>query len=201
MRYKKLASFVLSVLVIIKLISINHEYSLIVFPTDNMIDYQFNLFTVSSVLAGFAFTTLGILLGMGSEAFMDKLKETEIVTAKCKKIAKSFTYFCSSCILSLYFIVRCDVIVERIFFKLFKCKFEIVNEGIFFVEILFLFIGLVYFIISIYNVYDLVKRVYGYKEKDYKKIKASFIRDLDAAKKRQTAFEEEKKGTDDFLEK
>lgn len=53
---------------------------------EELVDYQFNLFTVSSVFAGFSFTTLGILLGMSSEKVMERLQNTTVITNKSKKL-------------------------------------------------------------------------------------------------------------------
>lgn len=75
--------------------------------------YQFNLFTISSGLAGFSFTTLGILLGMGSEVLIEKLKDTEIVTSKCRTIAQSLFFLCTACVAALYFIVGFHTVIDR----------------------------------------------------------------------------------------
>lgn len=180
----------------------NSKYQLIVLSLDDMVNYQFNLFTVSSGLAGFSFTTLGVLLGMGSEVFIEKLKDTEIVTSKCRTIAQSLFFLCTACVAALYFIVGFHTVVDRICLKIFKNKFDIINESVYLIEILCLFIGLLYFIISVYNVFDLVKRVYGFKTKDYNKVKDMFMNELEQASQRQHEGENRKKEEDkDFLEK
>lgn len=80
--------------------------------------------------------------------------------------------------------------------------FDIINESVYLVEILCLFIGLLYFIISVYNVFDLVKRVYGFKTKDYNKVKEMFMNELKQVSQRQHDDEYRKKEEDkDFLEK
>lgn len=58
-----------------------------------MVSYQFNMFTISTVLAGFSFTTLSMLLSMNSEERMRKLDDTSVVINKSKKIVISLIYF------------------------------------------------------------------------------------------------------------
>lgn len=198
MNLKKKVLFILSLLLAAILLWINFKYSLITLPVNNMVEYQFNLFTINSVLAGFIFTTLGILLGMCSEPFMERVKDTEIVTNKCKKLAISIIFFCISCFISLYFILRCDIVLTRISMKLFNRRFNIINQSLFFLENLCLFVGLIYFVISICGVYDLIKRVYGFKSKNYKKIKNNFTEDLKEARQRQCESEKEQEIYDEF---
>lgn len=191
----------LEIFVVMLAVCINYKYKIIILPTENMIDYQFNLFAVTSALAGFSFTTLGILLGMGSETLIEKLKDTKIVTSKCKRITISFVFFCISSIISLYFVIGGDNVTTRILFKIFDRNFDIVNQTIFLFEILCLFVGLIYFIISIYSVYDLIKRVYGHTSKNYEKVKSDFIDNLNEAKKRQNSADAKMNKVDEFLEK
>lgn len=111
----------------------NSKYQLIALPLDDMVNYQFNLFTISSGLAGFSFTTLGILLGMGSEVLIEKLKDTEIVTSKCRTIAQSLFFLCTACVAALYFIVGFHTVIDRICLKVFKNKFDTINESVYFI--------------------------------------------------------------------
>lgn len=201
MNWRKWRLELFILLVITLAIYINYRYKIIVLPTENLIDYQFNLFTVTSALAGFSFTTLGILLGMGSETLINKLKDTKIVIARCQKITISFVFFCISSIISLYFIIGGDNVTTRILFKIFGRDFIAVNQTIFLFEILCLFVGLIYFIISICSVYDLIKRVYGHTSKNYEKLKNDFMKDLNEAKKRQDSADAKIDKVNVFLEK
>lgn len=181
MKKKKLQGMLLFLLATIT-IWVNERYGLIVMPSEDMVGYQFSLFSVSTAFAGFSFTVLGILVGMSSETFIEKLKNTTIVTDKCRNITVSIGYFCVSCLLALFFIVQGDVIVDRICVKLFKKSFEVINRSFFLLEIISLFAGIVYFVVSAQGVYNLVKRVFGHKTKDYNKIKQDFFNDLEEAK-------------------
>ncbi len=201
MNCRKLIFKIAILFAMVMVISINYKYKVLILPVQNLVDYQFNLFTVASSLAGFTFTTLGILLGMGSETFMNQIKDTNIVTERCEKITISFVFFCVSCIISLYFIVGGNNVVDRILFKIFKCDCNIINQSIYLIEVLCLLAGLVFFIISVYSVYDLIKRIYGYKTKNYGEERKKFIENLNAAKQRQNFAENKTEKADDFLEK
>ena len=103
-----------------------------------IIEYEFNLFTISSVFAGFSFTTLGILLGMSSENIMQRLQNTTVITNKSKNIVKSLLFFCISCFTSLAFIIGCTGLISEIFQKM-----------VYYFGIITLLLGIVYFLLSV----------------------------------------------------
>ena len=97
---------------------INNKIRIISIPSDkDMADYQFNMFTISSVFAGFAFTMLGMLLGMSSENLIKRIRKTDIITHKCEKIVFCLICFCSSGIFSLVLILGIDVFLDKILKK------------------------------------------------------------------------------------
>lgn len=147
------------------------KINLIFMPkTKNMVEFQFGLITVSTVFAGFSFSVLGMLLGMSSETVMKKLKDTSIVTQKSDKIIQSIMFFCSSGFISLLFIIRIDQYIEN-----YIPSLRNIIEYVFLIEIIFLFIGIVYFVISTWGVFKLIEKIYSYnalkyqiKEKEYR---------------------------------
>lgn len=153
---------------------INEKYHLIVTSYKDMIGYQFNIFTISTVLAGFSFTSLGTLLGMSSETLMKKLKDTTIIINKSKIIVKSLLYFCCTGLISLFFIVGLDQLVKRIIKKVGFGNSDTILNFIFLSGILLLVIGIIYFIISVRELYDLIVRVYGCNTKKYEKLKEDY---------------------------
>lgn len=58
-----------------------------------MKDFQINLFTICSVLAGFSFTVMGLLTTILSDELIRKLKNTSVVTSKSELILKSIIWF------------------------------------------------------------------------------------------------------------
>ncbi|MDR7812061.1 hypothetical protein [Lacrimispora sp.] len=170
----------------------NEKYHFIVTSYKDMIGYQFNIFTISTVLAGFSFTTLGTLLGMSSEALMKKLKDTTIVTNKSRRIVKSLLCFCCTGLISLFYIVGLDQLVERAIQKIERINLNFILDFIFLLGIIFLVLGIIYFIISVYEIYDLIKRVYGCDTEKYKKLKEDYKVDIQEAKKRSCETRDDK---------
>lgn len=128
-----------------------------------MVSYQFNMFTISTVLAGFSFTTLSMLLSMNSEERMRKLDDTSVVINKSKKIVISLIYFMISSLMSLFLILNVPKLLENIKIVVSE-KIDVlglIQRFIYYAGILSLLVGIIYFIISVYEVYDLFKRVYG----------------------------------------
>ena len=138
---------------------INNKIRIISIPSDkDMADYQFNMFTISSVFAGFAFTMLGMLLGMSSENLIKRIRKTDIITHKCEKIVFCLICFCSSGIFSLVLILGIDVFLDKILKK------DVFDNIFFLLVVVFLVAGLIYFIISIKELTGLIKRIYGCSE-------------------------------------
>lgn len=161
-------------------ISIGVSFAFVkIFPaipdSKDLIEYEFNLFTISSVFAGFSFTTLGILLGMSSENIMQRLQNTTVITNKSKNIVMSLLFFCVSCFISLAFIIGCTGLVSGIFQKV-----------IYYFGIITLLIGIVYFLLSVYEIYDLIRCVYGVNLKEVNKKKDKFEQELSKAKDRNS---------------
>lgn len=169
--------FIQSIFILI--ISIFLSLSKISLPNAiDMVDFQFNMFTISSVLAGFSFTTLGILLGMSSETLMDKLKNTTIITDKSEKIVMSLLEFCFSGLISLLFVIG---IMDLLYVKPAR-------KILFFYGELSLLVGLIYFLISVYEIYGLIKTIYGVNVKKAEDKRKKFLADLDEAKKRNAEY-------------
>lgn len=142
--------------------------------SEEMLEFQFNLITVSTVFAGFSFSVLGMLMGMYSQPLMQKLDDTTIVTNKSIKIKKSIFYFCVSGAVSLFYILGIDsFIVSAI------PKVQSYLQYAFLAGILFLVVGILYFLISTVGVFKIISKIYGCntkrfeEEKEiYKKMKA-----------------------------
>jgi len=163
---------------------VNEKYHLIVTSYGDMVGYQFNIFTISTVFAGFAFTSLGTLLGMSSENLMIKLKDTTVITDKSKIIVESLLYFCMSGFISLFYVVGIDGLLKRTVIKLFKINPDPILNFVFLSGIVFLVVGIIYFIISVRGVYELIIRVYGSNTKKYEKMKEAFDLGIQEAIKR-----------------
>lgn len=148
----------------------NHNIGFLKIPdNDQMLEYQFNLFTIASVLAGFSFTVLGLLSGVFSEKMVEKLKNTTIVTDKSRKIVSSIIWFGISAFISLIFIIG---IVDFASGEN-KCLI-IIKELLFVGEIISIFVGLTYFLRATKGVYFLIQKIYGYDMEEINKKKESF---------------------------
>ncbi len=181
---EKIRKYMGTVLACIAISFINEKYHLIITSYNDMVGYQFNIFTISTVLAGFSFTSLGTLLGLSSETLMKKLDDTSIIINKSKKIVDSLLYFCCSGLISLFFIIGLDQLIIRIINKTEIINPNVILNFIFLLGIMFLVLGVVYFIISVYEMYDLIKRVYGANTKKYEEKEKNYKLDIQEAKGR-----------------
>ena len=100
---------------------------------------------------------------MNSEERMRKLDDTSVVINKSKKIVISLIYFMISSLMSLFLILNVPKLLENIKIVVSE-KIDVlglIQRFIYYAGILSLLVGIIYFIISVYEVYDLIKRVYG----------------------------------------
>lgn len=161
---------VVKIALFILILILERKIGIISVPCNNeMIDYQFGLITISTVFAGFSFTVLGLLLGMFSEPVIKKLQGTTIVTDKSKKLMISIFYFCISGLVSLFFITEVDAFIIR---KLPNLRFIV--EYIFVAGILFLMIGIIYFVKSTIGVFNIISKIYDGNIKKYEKMKVLY---------------------------
>lgn len=85
------------------------------------------------------------------------------VINKSKKIVISLIYFMISSLMSLFLILNVPKLLENIKIVVSE-KIDVlglIQRFIYYAGILSLLVGIIYFIISVYEVYDLIKRVYG----------------------------------------
>lgn len=157
--YKRNTVSILIWLVVLIMLSIvNVFYKIIMIPAlDIVIQMEINLITISTVFIGFAFTSLGILLGMSSEKLIQRIKDTSIVMSKVLKIARSIVFLLVSVMISLYFVLG----INRFLFKE-ESTLGMVDQSIYVIGLGSLVIGVIFYALSIYELYDLIKRTYEY---------------------------------------
>ncbi|QHI72889.1 hypothetical protein [Aminipila terrae] len=158
--------------------AINIQFNFIKkYDITNIYDYKFNLFTISSVFAGFSFTVLGILLSISSEEMIGRLKNTGIISNKAKKIMNSAILFCMSSIFSLSFIIGLDCIfINLLGHEKFIHGFMSISE------LGYLLVGIVCFIYAVKEIYSLIVKAYDYDIKKYDEQKEKFKSALDKPK-------------------
>jgi len=125
-----------------------------------MISRQIDYITISTVFAGFSFTALGLLLGLSSEELIERIKNTNIIMDKIERIISSIVYFILSVAVSLFFVLGLnDSLIGN------ADILSIVDNVLYILSVGYLIGGIAYFIYSVYELYDLVKRVYEYNRK------------------------------------
>lgn len=175
---KKCWKLILEILLFCITIFVTKKAGIIFMPDEEkMVDFQFDMITVSTVFAGFSFTVLGMLLGMFSEPMMKKLKDTSIVTRKSKKLMRSVMYFCGSGIISLLFIAKIDQYIIK-----YIPKTKSIVECLFVVCIFLLIRGIISFGASTLGVFHLIEKVYGYDAIKYKIKKEEYQEEIKKAK-------------------
>lgn len=161
MKQKKRMMFFGAYSVLLLLIAgVNIKLNFIAIPSYNeMISRQIDYITISTVFAGFSFTALGLLLGLSSEKLIEKIKNTDIIMNKMERLISSIVAFILSVAVSLVFVLGLDISLIN-------------NENILLVADSLLYVfglgyligGIVYFVYAVYELYDLIKRVYGYNK-------------------------------------
>lgn len=144
--------------------AINYHYSFIrIAGIDELSNLYATFITISTVFAGFSFTALGLLLGLSSETLIQKISNTSIVIKKIQNIIFSIVFFVISSVLSLVSILKLDSEIVNCIETYFKIKIlENVNSFEYIFNVGFLLLGIFYFVFSVYELYDLLKRIYSY---------------------------------------
>lgn len=133
---------------------------LIDIPDDSlMYSYQFNIITISTVFAGFSFTTLGIIMGFSSEAIVQKFKNTTVMIRKCEITVCSIIHFVISSLISLFFILD----------PLRSLGLGNIKSFIFVLGVMNLLMGILIFTWSVYETYKIIRRIYGINKMELEK--------------------------------
>lgn len=158
-----------NIFIIVGLLIINYLNNKVEFlripESEKMIEYQFNLITVSTVFAGFSFTILGLLIGLNGEKLLKKLEGTSILSRNGRNLFTSVIFFCVSCFISLGFVLNINSFFERCLKKI-KISWNI-DSLLYIFCISFLVLGIIYFLIAMKGVIQIVYTVYGYDAKKY----------------------------------
>lgn len=162
---RKLWGFILYSMLLICIAGLNEKFDLVLVPVKNeLIDRQIDFITISTVFAGFSFTTLGLLLGLSSEKLIELIKNTDIMIKKVSRIIQSIIFFIASVTVSLILILGIEY---KVFLEPEKLKR--VEEFLYVMNIGYLIGGIGLFVFSVYELYDLVKKIYQYNNVQRKK--------------------------------
>lgn len=175
---------VYSILLLI-IAGVNIKLKFITVPTaEKMIERQLDYITISTVFAGFSFTALGLLLGLSSEKLIEKIRNTNIIMNKVERIIKSIIFFILSVSVSLFFVLGLNKsLISNI-------QVLVVVDSILYVfSVGYLIGGIGYFIYSVYELYDLVKRIYGYNQKETGQMIDKIKTEMEATRKQMREIE------------
>ena len=179
MKQRKKATIVIIVSVLLAVLAaLNLKFNYVEIPaSDDMVGRQIDFITISTVFAGFSFTALGLILGMSSEKLIERVKNTNIISDKVDRIITSIVFFIMSVIVSLYFVMGLnDSLLKG------TAILEGANNVVYVFGVGYLVAGIIYFVYSVYELHDLIKRVYSYNqnsnEKQIEKAKEEFEKNL-----------------------
>lgn len=166
----------MNIIFLIALSIVNMVFNIIYFPDNKqMMEYQFDFFTTITVLAGFSFTALGILLSLTGEKIFEKLKDTSILNTLYINIVRSIRYLLYSSIISLFFILGFDKQMGKIPVHLPYLNVEKVRIFIYSIECGFVILGMVYFLKAMSTIAQIISKMFPdksdkikTKEKEYK---------------------------------
>lgn len=195
--------FILIVSALVIIISIFIGYDLLPLPKlEDSIISQFNLIiTTNSIIAGFSFTNLGILISLSDTDLVKRLSNTTIMTRKNEILITSIDFCCLSIFISLIFVLRLDTtIVKPLCFNLltrdlYYIIYPKLISFLYNLSIFSLISGLIYFVKSIKEVSNLLMKVYESNnpkitEQDVKLFKKRLL-ELDEEKNKNNLEEED----------
>lgn len=158
MSKKNLKPVVIWIIIVVLFSIVNLFFAFITVPeSGEIVQREIDYITISTVFIGFAFTSLGILLGMSSEKLIRRIKNTSIILKKVLRIIRSVIFLFLSMIVSFYFVFEIN---NFLFNK--QMGLNSIDKAIYVCGVGFLSVGIVYYAISIYELYDLIKRTYIY---------------------------------------
>lgn len=157
---RKMAPVLIVSILLLIVAGLNIKWDFIAIPgAEEMISRQIDYITISTVFAGFAFTALGLILGLSSEQLIEKIKNTSIIMDKVSRMIWSIAFFILSVVVSLIF-----VLAPNSFTSCSENIITIINDILYVLGVGYMIVGIGYFVYSVYELYDLLKRIYGYNQ-------------------------------------
>lgn len=123
-------------------------------------DFYFNIITLNSVIAGFAFTNIGLLLSAFSTEVVQRICKTDIMKRKNDKLLASVIYCVAAMFISLLYVVDLGPIVNKYIPELIV---KTIADGLYLAIITSMILGIVYFVKSIADISNLLDEVYKNK--------------------------------------
>ncbi len=137
---------------------LNLKFQFITIPnSEEMVERQISFITIDTVFAGFSFTALSLLMGLSSEELVNRIKNTTIIMERIQRIIVSIIYFVISVFISLYFVLG----LNNVFFSSEVSRSN-ATAIVYVIGIGTMIVGIVYFVYCVFELYDLVKRIYNY---------------------------------------
>ena len=148
-------------IVLLVLSILNVFLKIIAIPdVDIIVDRELNFITISTVFVGFAFTSLGILLGMSSEKLIQKIQGTTIIQDKVSTIVKSIVFLMISILTGMYFVIGLNDFLLRCF----PNSANSIQSVVYGFSLEALIVGIIYFAVSTRDLYDLINRTYDFNK-------------------------------------
>lgn len=117
------------------------------------VEYHFKILTVNSILSGFSLTNLGILISVSGDQLIEKLKGTDILVKRNVLISYSIIFGAISIIISLVFVVNINLKINDTL-KIYLDNF------MFILEMLSLYLSIIYFLLSVRKMIQLLSYIY-----------------------------------------
>lgn len=136
---------------------VNDKIKILCIPNaKDMNSYLFNLFTVSTIFAGFLFTSMGLLLSVCTEQIIRKFEGTDILLSKIRSIINGIIFFCIAGIIAL-------ISIAGIFSRI-----SVLSDFFYISVLMNIAFGIYWFVVSTYNVYQFILRVFKCENKKSK---------------------------------
>lgn len=124
-------------------------------PYDN--SFYFNIVTLNSVIVGFAFTNMGLLLNACSTEVVQKLRKTDVMKHKNDNIQKSISF----CVVAMFVALAFMLDLGNLPAKFIPWMYiEVIADGLYLAVIILMIIGMLYFVKSISDVSKLFDEIY-----------------------------------------
>lgn len=143
-------------------------YNLLPFPQneDGMRMHFSLIITTASIISGFAFTNLGILISLSNTELVRKISNTSIMAKRNITLITSIIFCCISIFIALVFVLQLDkTIIEGLIESLAPYKYkEVLKDKIISLLyincVIFLISGIIYFVKAIKEMSYLLLKVY-----------------------------------------
>lgn len=159
--------------IVVVIIAVINMFTPGIVPMSNAFDteLQYNILTITSILAGFSFSALALLVSISNHELVVKLRGTDLISKRSELVSQSIYGYLTAMLISIYLVSGINnTLIEGLKFMP-DITYNIWHKLLVYVQIVVILYGTIYLIIATRKILTLINKINGVNSKKSDKVK------------------------------